>query len=95
MTGQPPNPCACSNRVIPPYLFPRKFSKRSRLTYSCPDAVPITPCKTKPTPPSPSTSCSHTIMRYAADTTHTEDHNSQLREATPSTECRPAACALD
>eukprot|EP00983_Pelagomonas_calceolata_P052226 1142754-Pelagomonas_calceolata.AAC.3 len=57
-----------SNRFLPPYLFPRKFSKRSRLTSSRPDAILITPVKPNPLPllrlpPA------HTTMRYAADTT--------------------------
>eukprot|EP00983_Pelagomonas_calceolata_P035129 1098574-Pelagomonas_calceolata.AAC.1 len=34
-------PTHASNRVIPPYLFPRKFSKRSRLTSSRSDAILI------------------------------------------------------
>eukprot|EP00983_Pelagomonas_calceolata_P080393 1155124-Pelagomonas_calceolata.AAC.11 len=52
-------PAHASNRIIPPYLFPRKFSKRSRLTSSRPDAILITPYRTKPTSSSPSSSCSH------------------------------------
>eukprot|EP00983_Pelagomonas_calceolata_P135313 1162143-Pelagomonas_calceolata.AAC.18 len=38
-----------SNRSIPPYLFPRNFPKRSRLTSSRPDAILITPYNAKPT----------------------------------------------
>eukprot|EP00983_Pelagomonas_calceolata_P076735 1153551-Pelagomonas_calceolata.AAC.1 len=49
----------CDLAVIPPYLFPRKISKRYRLTSSRPDAILITPYEAKSTPSSPSTSCSH------------------------------------
>eukprot|EP00983_Pelagomonas_calceolata_P008545 279788-Pelagomonas_calceolata.AAC.1 len=52
-------PAHASNIIIPPYFFPRNFSKRSRLTSSRPDAILITPYRAKPTPSSPSTSCSH------------------------------------
>eukprot|EP00983_Pelagomonas_calceolata_P099119 1158423-Pelagomonas_calceolata.AAC.9 len=34
-----------SNRIIPPYLYPKNFSKRSRLTSSRPDATLDTPYK--------------------------------------------------
>eukprot|EP00983_Pelagomonas_calceolata_P002577 86090-Pelagomonas_calceolata.AAC.1 len=60
-------PAHTSNRIIPPYLFPRNISQRSRLTSSRPDAILITPYKAKPTSCSPSSSA-HTV-RYAADTT--------------------------
>eukprot|EP00983_Pelagomonas_calceolata_P026475 831317-Pelagomonas_calceolata.AAC.1 len=52
-----------SNRIIPPYLFSRKFSKRPRLTLSRPDAVPITPYQAKPTSSSPSSPSSHHVLR--------------------------------
>eukprot|EP00983_Pelagomonas_calceolata_P055238 1144059-Pelagomonas_calceolata.AAC.1 len=52
-------PAHASNRLIPPYLFPRHFSKRSRLTSSRPDAILITPHKAKPTPSCPSSTRSH------------------------------------
>eukprot|EP00983_Pelagomonas_calceolata_P025812 808467-Pelagomonas_calceolata.AAC.1 len=52
-------PVHASNRIIPPYFFPRHFPKRSRLTSSRPDAMLITPDDAKSTPSSPSTSCSH------------------------------------
>eukprot|EP00983_Pelagomonas_calceolata_P084804 1156435-Pelagomonas_calceolata.AAC.1 len=49
-------PAHASNRIIPPYLFPRNFLQRSRLTSSRPDAILVTPYQAKPTS---STSCSH------------------------------------
>eukprot|EP00983_Pelagomonas_calceolata_P133088 1161931-Pelagomonas_calceolata.AAC.1 len=52
-------PAHASNRIIPPYLFPRNISERSRLTSSRPEAILITPYRAKPTPSSPFTSCSH------------------------------------
>eukprot|EP00983_Pelagomonas_calceolata_P073628 1152199-Pelagomonas_calceolata.AAC.2 len=36
-------PTYASNRIIPPYLFPRNSSKRSRLTSSRPDVILIAP----------------------------------------------------
>eukprot|EP00983_Pelagomonas_calceolata_P005290 172328-Pelagomonas_calceolata.AAC.1 len=36
-------PAHASNKIIPPYLFPRNFSRRIRLTSSRPDAILITP----------------------------------------------------
>eukprot|EP00983_Pelagomonas_calceolata_P050342 1141936-Pelagomonas_calceolata.AAC.1 len=58
---------AC-NRIIPPYLFPRNFLKRSKLKSNRPDAILITPYQAKPTPSSsfsssPSSSCSHYVLR--------------------------------
>eukprot|EP00983_Pelagomonas_calceolata_P073812 1152282-Pelagomonas_calceolata.AAC.2 len=84
-------PAHASNRIIPPYLFPRNFPTRSRLTSRRPVAIPLssqihfffsfflllTSCVTLQTQP------------------HTEDHDSQPRETTPPTESKPAACALD
>eukprot|EP00983_Pelagomonas_calceolata_P008608 281372-Pelagomonas_calceolata.AAC.1 len=52
-------PAHAPSRILPPYLFPIKFSKRSRLTSSRPDVMLITPYKAKATPSSPSTSRSH------------------------------------
>eukprot|EP00983_Pelagomonas_calceolata_P013867 444137-Pelagomonas_calceolata.AAC.1 len=49
-------PAHSSNRVIPPYLFPRDFPKRSRLTSSRPDAILNTPYQAKPTSSSPPSS---------------------------------------
>eukprot|EP00983_Pelagomonas_calceolata_P002046 68648-Pelagomonas_calceolata.AAC.1 len=34
-----PIPTHASNRIIPPYLFPRNFPQRSRITSSRPDAI--------------------------------------------------------
>eukprot|EP00983_Pelagomonas_calceolata_P006558 215621-Pelagomonas_calceolata.AAC.2 len=56
-------PAHASNIIIPPYLFPRNFPQRSRLTSSPPDAILITPYKAKPTPSSPSSSSSHYALR--------------------------------
>eukprot|EP00967_Tisochrysis_lutea_P090632 scaffold129795_cov23-Tisochrysis_lutea.AAC.1 len=47
-------PAHASNRTIPPYLFPRKFPKRSRLTSSRPDPILTSPYHSKPTSSSPS-----------------------------------------
>eukprot|EP00983_Pelagomonas_calceolata_P060628 1146468-Pelagomonas_calceolata.AAC.1 len=54
-------PAHASNRIIPPYLFPRNFPdlERSRLKSSRPDAILITPYQSKPTSSSPSSSSSH------------------------------------
>eukprot|EP00983_Pelagomonas_calceolata_P026973 847603-Pelagomonas_calceolata.AAC.1 len=47
-------PAHASNKIMPPYLFPRNFPKRSRLKSSHPDAILITPNQAKPTSSSPS-----------------------------------------
>eukprot|EP00983_Pelagomonas_calceolata_P041083 1137897-Pelagomonas_calceolata.AAC.2 len=56
-------PAHVSNRITPPYLFPRNFSQRSRLTPSRPDAMLITPYQAKHTSSSPSSSCSRYALR--------------------------------
>eukprot|EP00983_Pelagomonas_calceolata_P004654 151942-Pelagomonas_calceolata.AAC.1 len=56
-------PAHASNRTIPPYLFPRNFPQRSRLTSSRPDAILTTPYQAKPTSSSPSSSSSHYALR--------------------------------
>eukprot|EP00983_Pelagomonas_calceolata_P072769 1151862-Pelagomonas_calceolata.AAC.5 len=56
-------PAHASNRIIPPYLFPRNFPQRSRLTSSRPDAILITPYQAKPTSFSPASSSSHYALR--------------------------------
>eukprot|EP00983_Pelagomonas_calceolata_P000626 22685-Pelagomonas_calceolata.AAC.1 len=79
-------PAHVSNIIIPPYLFPRKLFKRSRLTSSRPDAILITPYKSQ----------THSFFSFYLLLTpscvtqqtrpHTEDLNSQPHEATPPTE---------
>eukprot|EP00983_Pelagomonas_calceolata_P095384 1158006-Pelagomonas_calceolata.AAC.6 len=61
-------PAHASKRTVLPYLFPRNFPKRYRLTSSRPDAIlpVVTSSHGKPTSSSPSSS-SHT-MYYAAGT---------------------------
>eukprot|EP00983_Pelagomonas_calceolata_P122786 1160938-Pelagomonas_calceolata.AAC.27 len=57
-------PAHASNRIVPPYLFPRYFPKRSRLTSICPDVILqyiyqlMTTYNAKPTPSSSSSSSS-------------------------------------
>eukprot|EP00983_Pelagomonas_calceolata_P081461 1155586-Pelagomonas_calceolata.AAC.1 len=56
-------PAYASNRIIPLYLFPRKFYKIFRLTSSRPDAIINTSYKAKPIPSSPSSTRSHHVLR--------------------------------
>eukprot|EP00983_Pelagomonas_calceolata_P023559 742483-Pelagomonas_calceolata.AAC.1 len=75
-------PAHASTIIIPPYLFPKDFPKRSRVTSSRPDAILITPYKAKTTPSSPSTSCSHHhVLR--------RKHNHTLRTTTANCVSQP------
>eukprot|EP00983_Pelagomonas_calceolata_P106676 1159259-Pelagomonas_calceolata.AAC.2 len=87
-------PAHASNRILPPYLFPRKFPKRSRLTSSRPGAILITfyhaknpnPLNLLPPPPH--------IMCYPSGTAPHRNQRSYLRKTAPSTKCKPAARAF-
>jgi hypothetical protein len=68
-----------SNRFIPDWLFPPRFSARDRLTSSRPDAILVTPVRTKPTTPPSYSSCQ--VLRNSNRTQ--QRHNNQATTRLP------------
>eukprot|EP00983_Pelagomonas_calceolata_P021937 688660-Pelagomonas_calceolata.AAC.1 len=73
-------PARASNIIIPPYLFPRKFPKESRLTSSRPDAILISPNQAKSTSFSPSSSCSQYALRSRHSSTQSSSGANHVRQ---------------
>eukprot|EP00983_Pelagomonas_calceolata_P091953 1157613-Pelagomonas_calceolata.AAC.2 len=73
-------PAHVSNRIITPYLFPHTFPKKSRLTFSRPDGILVTPYNAKLTPPSSSSSSSHHVLCSRLSTPHRPNTTTCVRQ---------------
>eukprot|EP00983_Pelagomonas_calceolata_P124439 1161106-Pelagomonas_calceolata.AAC.10 len=86
-------PAHAPNRVIPSYLFPRSFPKRSRLTSSCPDAILVNLDHAKNTSSSPPSSRSHHVLRSRHGTSNRT--SAATRDRHPHQPSATSARALD